>query len=285
MNIPMGSPLWHAAILFFFAVLLLYEAWRGWRAGVVRAGLNFAAFVVAGIVAVTAGRVAAVPFGGLDSPPGWIAALGVGGLLGIGLFAICWLAGVLFFKRTSHQPGTLFRMLWGAGGACFGILLGLFLIWGGITIIRGLGALAEGKAEAARQHEQAVPSVARQLVTLRESLELGHSGEFFQSVDVLPKETYEWIARISRVTSDEKAMLRFLEYPGIRELMENPALTALLSDPQVVSAAEKRNFLALMTHPALIKALGDPALAGQLKKINLREALEYATAEPTPKTP
>ncbi|MEX1117379.1 MAG: hypothetical protein WEB60_01165 [Terrimicrobiaceae bacterium] len=283
MTVSAGSPFWQMALLFFAVVFLLFEAWRGWRAGVVRTAINLLALVVSGVLAVVAGRVVAGFFGGLESPSGLGAALVLGGGLGLVVFFLIWLVGALLFKRTAHHGSGLFRLFWGGGGALVGIVTGLFLLWGGITLIRTLGSLAEGRAETAVKKSQPASPVAKGLVTLKESLELGQAGEFVRSIDVLPTEVYELIVQIARVTSDQEAMLRFIEYPGIQQLMNNQKIADLLADPEVLAAAEKRNFLALMSNKALREAVEDPALAEQLKAIDLREALKQAVAKPTPR--
>ncbi len=284
MTVSTGSPFWQAALLFFAVVFLLFEAWRGWRAGVVRTAINLLALVVSGFLAVMVGQVAAGIFGGMDSPAGMGAAVVIGGGVGFVVFVGIWLVGALLFKRTEHHNSGIFRLFWGGGGALLGILTGLFLLWGGISLIRTMGALAEGRAETSARKSQPAPPVAKGLVTLKESLELGQAGEFVRSVDVLPAEAYEIIVQIARVTSDQEAMLRFIEYPGIQQLMNNQKIADLLADPEVLAAAEKRNFIALMSNPALRKAVEDPALAEQLKTIDLREALKQAVAKPTPRS-
>lgn len=271
MSLPTGSPFWQVALLFLAAVFLLFETWRGWRAGFIRAGINLGAILISGTFGILAGQAAGILFGGLDSPAGLVAALAVGTGVGLGLFVIVWLLGSILFKRTAHQGSGLIRILWGSGGAVLGLLIGLILLWGGISLVRGLGALAEGTSAS-----QKPPVVAKGLVTLKESLELGHVGEWIQSVDLIPSEAYDLIVQISRVSSDESAMLRFVEYPGVQSLMQNPRIVNLLSDPAVMQAAEKRNFAALLTSKALYEAAQDPELAKQLGAINLRDALNHA---------
>ena len=285
MNISQGSPLWQVGLLFFAGIFLLFEMWRGWRAGAVRAGLNFGAFVLSGLIAYVSAQAAAAIFGGWRAPGGWLAGIIVGATLGLSVFFGCWLAGLLFFKKTDQQAVGVFRLLWGGGGAVFGLLLGLFVLWGGITVVRSLGALAAGRSETLSQKSGPPPPVASGLVTLKESLEMGKTGNFLQSVDVFPVETYDLIRKVAQITSDESAMIRFIEYPGIQELIENPSITALLNDPQILEASQKRNIIALLTNPALHKTIEDPTVAAQLKKIDLRAALDYATTNPHPKTP
>lgn len=299
---PHGSPLWQGGI-FLFAILFLYwETWRGWRAGFVRSGLNLAAMVISMLVLYYGGLVAAAPFGGLNTTAGFFAGLVVGGGLAFAAFALIWLLGALLFKRTDHQGSGLVRLFWGLGGAVFGLILGLFLLWGGISIIRTLGILAESRmAEATPPPAieliatpgQPTPAptpapyterLAGGLVTLKKSLELGTPGKFVESVDMIPPDFYDLVLQVGKVTNSQENMLRFIQYPGIQKIMQNPRMAELLSDPTVIKAAEEKNYMALIGNKALIRAVDDPKLAEELKAIDLRAALKFAL-ETTPSSP
>ncbi len=287
MNIPTGSPFWQAALLFGAFVFLLFEAWRGWRAGLVRTAVNLLALVVSGTFGFLAAQAAGRMFGGLGSPAGFLAGVVAGAVIGLGLFGVIWLLGAVLFKRTAHQSSGLFRFLWGVGGAFLGMVLGVLVLWGGISLVRGLGAVAEGRARIAVSRASPPPRVAAGMVTLKESLEMGGAGEFFQSVDLIPRETYDMVAKVSRVCGDERALLRFLEYPGIQALMDNPRIIELLGNPSVTKAAETHNYAALITHPALHNAIKDPALAARLRALDLAAALDFAleAQNPAPSAP
>lgn len=293
---PHGSPFWQG-ILFLAAILfLVWEAWRGWRSGLIRSGLNLAAMVVSAIVLYFGGMVASAPFGGLGTFAGFMAGLVVGGGLAFAAFALIWLIGALVFKRTEHQGSGLVKLFWGLGGAFFGLILGVFLLWGGISILRTLGVLAESRLSsfgptpspaAAPAHATAEPpkstfagNTATNLVVLKKSLELGPAGKFVESVDVIPPDFYELILQIGQVTGSQEAMMRFIQYPGIQQIMNNPRMTDLLNDPAVIKAAEDRNYMGLVGNKALLKAVEDPALAEDLKKIDLRAALKFALETP-----
>jgi hypothetical protein len=275
MNVSLGSPLWQVALVFFAVVLLCFEAWSGWRAGVARAGINFGAFVISSIFGLLAAQAVSALFGGGGSPAGLAAGAIAGLAIGLGIFVVIWLVGALLFKRTAHHAG-LFRLLWGAGGSFFGILTGLLLLWGCISAIRLLGAMGEGTAEAASAHQIPPPKAAKGLVTLKESLELGTTGDFLKSVDPIPPDLYQLVTQITRLTADSRAMVRFIEYPGIQNVLNHPRMADLLSDPEVIRAAEQRNFLALLSNKSLHAALEDPSLAEELRKVDLRGALAYA---------
>lgn len=286
--------MWQGGLLLIAVLFLLFEIWRGWRAGFARAGINFAAIILSTLAALFAGHMAAAPFGGFQDPGGFLTAVVVGGGLGSFVFIVLWLTGIVFFKRTDHQSSGIFRLFWGAGGAFFGLLIGVAILWGGISVIRSLGALAEARVEVARDAAPppkvagapvvavTPPPMASGLLKLKESLELGPAGKFVESVDVLPADFYELIVQVGRLTSDQQAILKFLEYPGMKEVITSSKMGELISDPAIVKACEEKNYPALLSNPKLLAAVQDPVLAERLKKIDLRAAMKFALEKPAP---
>jgi hypothetical protein len=278
-----GSPLWQTALFFAGIIFLLWEIWRGWRVGVVRSGMHLAAISVSTSLGLLAAKLVAVPFGGLGNLPGFLAGIIVGGGLGIFLFLAIWILGAVLFKRTEHQGSGVFRILWGAGGAFFGLLVGLAVLWGGILIVRSLGTFAESRVETRRDNPPpAQPRVADGLLTFKESIELGSAGRFLESVDALPPDFYELVLQIGKVTSDQQKMLRFLEYPGIQKILQNPRILDLMNDPSVMRASKEKNIFLLLSNKTVAAAVEDPELAEQLKKIDARAALKFALESPSP---
>lgn len=275
----MGSPLWQTALFFLAGLFLLWETWRGWRAGVVRAGIQFGAIVLSAVLGYAAAQVVAIPFGGFGTFNGMAAGAAAGLLVGLVVFFGIWLIGALLFKRTEQQGSGLFKLFWGTGGAFFGFLIGICLLLAAVSAIKALGTMAEAQQPVEPGRPQ--PAVAGSLVTLKDSLELGPAGKMVESVDVVPPDIYEMILQIGRLGSDQEVMMRFMEYPGIQDLMQNPRIVELVGDPGVVKAVESKNYLGLLTNKALLSAIEDPKLAAELQKIDLRAALKFATATPT----
>jgi hypothetical protein len=280
-----GSPFWQTAFLFAGAIFLLWQTWWGWRAGLFRGGVNFAAILVSAVFGLLAAEIAAAPFGGLRYLPGFIAGVVVGGGLGVFLFFAIWLVGALTFKQTEHYAFGPLRLIWGVGGAVFGLLIGLAILLATVSIIRTLGALAE--ARQGRQESSALyPDAGRRLTsgvaTLKKSLELGSAGRLLESVDVLPPGFYELVAQFGRLISDPEKMLRFLDYPGIQELLQNPRVVDLFTDPDVVRAWQDRDVLKIVNNQAVVAVVKDPVFAEQLRKIDLSAALKFALEPPSP---
>jgi hypothetical protein len=77
-------------------------------------------------------------------------------------------------------------------------------------------------------------------------------------------------------------MMRFLDYPGIQEIVQHPRVAALLNDPDVLQDAQAGNFLGLMRSKELLEAVNDPSLQKKLTSLDLQKALDYAFPSPLP---
>jgi len=280
---PLASPTWQGALLLFAGALVLWEMWRGWRRGAVRALIHFSAFVLSGILGLMAGQATGFVVDKVFPGNGVLAGALVGSFVTLLILALVLFLGAVLFKRTAQQPSGMLRLIYGGGGAFFGLLTALVLLWGGITIIRTFGAAA--RMSLGGRPESSASPVAKALLTLQESLELGGPGKAAKAVDVVPQEVYDMVERIGKLTADRDAMMRFFDSPGMQDLMQNPKIAALLNDPSVVRAAEEKNLPALLGHPSLIAAAGDPALQKQLAGFDLQKALDYALPVPQSSPP
>lgn len=277
-----GSPFWQTAFLFAGTVFLAWQTWRGWRAGLFRSGVNFAAILLSAVLGLLAAEVAAAPFGGLRYLSGFLAGVVVGGGLGIFLFFAIWFLGAVTFKRTEHHAFGPLRFVWGVGGAFFGLLIGFAVLLGSISLSRSLGALAESRIETNEQDAPGSPQakVASGLVGLKKSLELGSAGRLLESADLLPPDFYELLAQIGQLTSDQEKILRLLDYPEIQKILQNPRVAELFTDPGVVRAWQNKNVLLILDNEAVTAVVKDPLLAGQLRKVDLSAALKFALESP-----
>ena len=70
---------------------------------------------------------------------GLLAGCVVGGGLGVGLLVIVGLFGAALFKRTDHQRFGAIHVLWGMGGAFFGLLIGLAVLGASFCALLGFG--------------------------------------------------------------------------------------------------------------------------------------------------
>lgn len=278
-------------ILLGGAVLfILLETWRGWKAGLVRSGLHLAAIGLSTFLGYHAAQIAAAPLGGFKEMSGILTGVVVGLAVTAIVFVVMWILSVVLFKKTEHQSSGIFRMLWGLGGAFFGLCLGLLIVWGGVSIVRGLGSFAEARAQApAHRTAPGAPDTAAtapksgfasSLVTMKDSLEMGPIGKAVSATDPLSPDIYEIIQQVGAITSDPDVMMRFIEYPDIQRIVQNPKIAELLSDPSIIKAGQSQNLLGLMSNPALLSAVQDPAFAEELKKVDLRAALKFALEKP-----
>jgi hypothetical protein len=278
-----GSPEWQRYIFYAAAAFLVWEVWRGWRLGAVRGLLRLSAFFCAWIGGSTAaGATGTVVAFFSNVPP--LVAPGVAGLtVGIGIYlGISFVAGLLF-KKTEDHTGVI-RLGFGLGGALCGAVFGLLFLWAGITLIRGMGALGELRVVQARNEGRSLASekAALFLIKLKESLELGVTGKALKKADPLPTAFYDDIVKISMVAGNQQAIERFVQYPGTMKILTNPNVAALIQDPELEKAGEKKNILPLLQNKHVVDASHDPRLLEQLKAFDLTGALDYALAPEEP---
>lgn len=271
MSADPASPFWQNAILYAAALFMIWEVFAGWRRGLVRSALHFGAFVVSGLLGLVVGQGVAMVVGLLFPGAAFLVGLIAGGIVALLLLGACLLLSALLFKRTSQQPSGPARWIFGFGGAFFGLLTGLFLLWGGISLVRTSGALA---APAAKEED--APVATRAIATLKESLEQGPLGGFVESIDIVPTEAYGRIIRIGELAKNPTAMMRFLDDPGVQEILAHPRMQAVLNDPQVVQAAETKNYLALLQSRTILDAATDPSLQKLVMSLDLQKALDHA---------
>ena len=112
MTTSQGSPFWQGVILFTGLAFLLWEAWRGWRSGVVRSGMNFAALVVSSLIGYMAAQAAAAPAGGFKDLHGLITGAIVGLGVGLVVFFIIWLVSAILFGGIGAMVGAVLGESW-----------------------------------------------------------------------------------------------------------------------------------------------------------------------------
>ena len=283
-----ASPAWQTVFVSFAVLLILFETIRGWRLGLVRQVVRLLALLLAYAAALFGGRLLLPVLRPLVRLPDLFISIFAGAILAIAIYAAVNFLGALLFKRTGQQPAGLFRLFYGFCGAVLGIFFGLFSIWLVVVGIRSLGAIANaelhsqavGHSQLTAARSTAPPNESNPLIhtlaRLNNSIELGPVGKTVKAVDVVPDQTYQTLGKLGTVVSTPQSAERFLSYPGARELTENPRLTALRNDPEIMALIQERRFFDLLQNPKLIEALNDPALAAQVKSFQFQKALDYA---------
>jgi hypothetical protein len=261
------SALWQNGVLCIAAIFLLWEICGGWRRGLIRSALHFGAFVGSGIVGVFAGKTIAAGVGVIMPGLALIAGFLAGTTTALATLGICLFFSAILFKRTSQQPPGFMRWFFGIGGAFFGTLTGLFILWSTITLVRAAGTLAQANPRS---------PLATPLTKIKTALETGPMSDIVESIDILPTETYGNIDRLSSLSKNPDAMMRFLDYPGVQEIVTYPRVSILLKDRDLLQAAERKDYITLLQNQPLREAVGDPELQRLIMKLDLQKALDYA---------
>lgn len=283
---------WKTAFFIGAGILVLVQAVRGWRLGVMRQAVNLLALAGAYLIAFFGGRFA-VPFlRPLGFPDPVLAIIG-GALMGFVFYTVLTVGAAILFKRTSQQSIGLVKLGYGGLGAVLGALFGIVLVWMLTLGVRLLGSVAETEIAATKRPArvegnvvaasppQAPGRVMLGLVELKQAISEGRTGAVIEHVDPLPGALYSTLSKLGRVVSSEHSVNRFLAYPGVKALAQNPKIAALQSDPAIMRSALSRDFVGLMRNERVVAAANDPEVAAMLRKFEFEKALDHALASDT----
>ena len=253
--------------------VLLFFTWRGWRLGLVRAGMGLVGLLLGICMGWYLGAIV------YSFSTSVLFSIGAAFILGVGIWVFIKMCTGMLFKRTEHQRVGVLRLFMGLGGAAVGLITGILMVWGGISFIRVSGAIAESRIESASRARQRVSFLAKEIAAVKESLENGQVGQVVSAIDPVPTHYYLLVQKIARVASSPRAIARLYEYKPIQDLMTRPKVVALVSDSNVNEAAATGNYLTLLSEPTVWQALNDPEFIDALQKIDLDKALDYALAK------
>lgn len=296
-----GSPLWQTVFVSIAVLIVLLQTLRGWRLGLPRQLVRIVALVTAYSVAMYGGASVLPLLRSFVKAPDFLLSTIGGALLAMIAYSAINTIGTILFKRTGQQESSLVRLIFGASGAFLGLLFGLFFVWLLLVGIRSLGSIAEAQVNASapgnltafnersartaggmRRTRTAVPdenSFTMSLARLKRSVELGSLGEAVKNTAVLPSGIYDTATKVGEVFSKPQRAQRFLSYPGVRELMDNPKVLALRADPEVLDMISQGRLVDLLQDDRLIEVANDPELARELKRFDFKGALDYAARE------
>ncbi|HEX7517877.1 MAG TPA: CvpA family protein [Chthoniobacterales bacterium] len=293
-----GSPVWQTAFISFAIVLILFEVIRGWRLGIMRQLVRVAA-VVAGYAAAYFGGDMLVPLlrSSVKMPDIVISSLS-GAILAVTVYGIIASLGTILFKRTAQQSSRVVRLVYGLSGALVGICFGAFFIWLVLIGVRSVGSIAEAQVHARPKPEISrnpsrfsahsplpertpvtnfgIDSATTLLARLKNSVEMGPVGDLVKKTDAMPAGVYQTLSEAGTVFSDPETARRFLSFPGAQELSEHPKVVALRNDPEIAEMIAQGRFFELLREPRIVDAVNDPTVAEQVKRFDLKKALEYA---------
>lgn len=277
---------WQVAFFTLAGVFVFYQAAQGWRRGVIRQAFHLFA-LLCGYAAAWFGRGMLVSMLRPLGFPDFVLLALSGAVLAFVVFHGIAVIGAVLFKKTSQQNTALIRFGCGAAGALPGFASGLVVVWVLAIGICLLGTVAEAEIVVARQmakkprgteqSEAQRPSVALLgLARMKHSMEQGAAGEVMRRLDPVPAEIYPVIDRIGRIIEDPESAKRFMDFPGVKSLSEQPKIAALCDNPEIVRLAMARNYFGLMKNKHLVNVANDPEVNAMIGKLEFQKALDYA---------
>ncbi len=270
----LASSPWVTGFYIVAALFLLLQIWRGWRLGILRSGMSLVALVGSGIIGWYGGLWLGNIFSASQPASRFILWITAGSILAlVSYFALLILSALLFKKTRDHSSAPV-RLFFGIGGAITGFLVGLVVLAATVSGIRAAGAMSA-----------AFFPPTNALSTLKKNLESGWIGQVVRFSDPIPDRFYNGLGQFSQLSTDPMAGARLMQYPDIANLLQNPKILALATDPSLQKTAQQGNSLALFNNPKFQEVLTDPEIVAAAKKIDFEAALAYALQKKSPATP
>lgn len=296
-----GSSGWQLVFISFAVVLVLFEILRGWNRGIARQLARLAALIAAYFVAFFGGNIVVPLARPFFDMPDRIMSIVAGAILALAVYVVINGLGTFFFRKTKQHESMLARLFYGLGGAIVGLFFGAFLVWILVVGVRSLGSIADVQVrQQAASQTSASPArtlhavdvrrgsvgetnessdLMTSLARLKNSLELGTVGDLVKKTDPVHSQVYETLGKLGEVVSDAENAQRFLTFPGAEQLANNPRIIALRDDPEVPQLIKQGRFMDLLQNRHVIDALNDPTLTEEIRKFDLRRALDYSIRE------
>ena len=118
------------------------------------------------------------------------------------------------------------------------------------------------------------------LAHMKQSLEQGAAGSMMQQVDPIPGTLYGILHKLGIMASDTNSQQRFLTYPGVKPLLDNPKIAALQNDPEIVQDLMNRDYFGLLRNSHILAAANDSEIGELMRKFEFEKALDYAIRKP-----
>jgi hypothetical protein len=292
---------WSAVEVFwlFCWLLVLWQAWRGWRSGLFRQMAAVVGLMAGWVIGLSQGPAFFAHFWSGSGLPFFMLVPLASMFLGLLIYGLAILAGRLLFKRACDHPIGPTRLFLGVGGAAVGTGLGLFGVWIVIAVARLAGSIAQigvagpdaAAARAVRPDASGRDPVgarvaqasAPALVRIQHSVETGLIGAIVKFTDPLPKGTYADVNKAALIATDTGLQERLLNAPSLHIIATDPKVMALRQDPAVLDAWQRHDYMALSANPRFVAAMQDQRLSRRLEKVDITRALNETIPEATRK--
>jgi hypothetical protein len=272
-----GSEYWRNLFFALAGGWVLLSFFRGWTQGILRQLLVPLAVFGASVAAILITPTASGCLYQSTRLPG--SALFLGLAIWLLAYNLLVLVGGIVFKRTRDQDFAIVRLVFGVGGAAVAVVYAFLQIWVVAVGIRVFGRVAEDQIAVQSSRNAVSSGLVVGLARLKNSLELGSGKVVLNQLDPVPAEAYRRLDQCSQLLANPRAFGRLLESPALRGTWENPRIRALQSDPEVLEAIRRCDFLSVLSNPKVFALSTDPSIRALLLGDQIQAACDYANEE------
>ena len=181
--------------------------------------------------------------------------------------------------RTRDQDFASVRLVFGVGGAAVAVVYALLQIWVIVIGIRILGRIAQDQLAAQSSRNAASSGLVVGLARLKNSLELSPGKAVLDQIDPVPQLFYNRLDLCIQLLGNPRAIGRLLESPSLRSIWESPRIRTLQTDPEILDAVRRGDFLSLLSNPKVIALWTDPGIRALYASNEIQAACDYAKEE------
>lgn len=271
-----GSEYWRNVFFALAGGWILVSIFRGWTQGILRQVLVPLAVLGASLVVAIVAPTASGYIHDSTRLPAPVSALLLGAAIWLFAYNLLVFVGGIVFKRTRDQDFAIVRLFFGAGGAAVAVVYALIQVWLIVIGVRVFGRIAEDQVSLQSSRNAVSSDFVVGLARLRNSLELGPGKAVLDRLDPVPAEVYHRLDQCSQLLASPRAIGRLLEFPALRSAWENPRIRTLQTDPEILEAVRRGDFLSILSNPKVIALWTDPNIRALLSGEQIQAACDYA---------
>lgn len=311
---PESQTNWGLVFMGIVFLLVVINAYRGWKAGLYRK--LFSIFALAGAYAAAwfVGPIVGDLASEHISYPQTVLNLLGGAVVGTIVWLFLTIIG-LFTPKTEDSDSLSKMRVVGIGGAMAGTLLGLMYSLLLVIFVQLVGTLSESQLkmdEAINGFEQTPATTAQAnsdeqeegpfletldtkdvtstlqtlskrgmqaFANMKHALEDNPLTPVFETIDPVPEKVYRIANKIKILASSPKALENFKNHPASQELLKHQAVIELTQDLEVMELARNRDINGILKHPRVIAVLDNEELKEFASEYDIEIVMDEALAQ------
>lgn len=266
-------------------LVILWHLYRGWCQGAGRTLFNLFAVIGACLAAWWFSDILARGLEQANVLPVLVPRL-IAPLLILGsVWVALRVAGRMLFSRTADKPAMMDRLAHGLSGMAVGLLASVVWLAALAIALSALGYLAGNRLSYPPTLEGYYARGLTTLADARELLVTLPGGAWLATVQPEPPKPYRVTRKLMIVLNNPAMQHAALGHKDVKLLLSQPAVQAVVEDPEVYRLSSERDIRGLLNNPSIQAALHDPEVKRILHAMDFEDLLDAIIASQPSQSP